>query len=646
MADIDVEQNDGFVYVTATVAGQNAFDFDFLAYTGDSVRVTYKPDTADEVPLELGVDYTVSGLSQEAGGAIALIGAYAGVMLEDDQLLIYRSTPIQRLFDYQQAGDFRADVVNRELDTMIMIDQENRRDVDRSIKVPLGSNPIIVYVAPGQVSAFDADGNIIGSGLTTEELAALIGTDAGRALVYPALPADPVYNAGGRRIGNMAAGVDPGDAVTKAQLDANVSDLYTVADRAAIAALPTGGNVKSVFLQEAGRQGIFTWDATNRSALVTADPLQAISVAPAASPTGAAGAWVRAEFEKLNFLWFGAKGDNVVNCSPALNAAITLSSHLLNKKIYVPPNLPGLTYRMLSAISVPAGTHRLNIEGDNPGNTTLYFSGIGPNYVLRLDKALADTAYFHSIENITIRGDTTGTRMFGALVTDASYVKWSNVQFYGLADGLTYRGTSAFSNYHEMVTFYDISGIGVKFLGFQGGGHYTFVHCTFSGQYGMQGDTASGVSGLTLLQCNFEQCVDAEFVWSGDLFGFDANVRCEGCNSTFGLLIAPQPGKYAGGIDIHGSGFGADAGAYIPLHLGGSGGTVAGWKFSGNIATYAGVGTSFVKINGGVFAGEVSANTGMQDMAGAVDVATAGTFVHNNRDSGGALNEYRGAVAW
>lgn len=148
MADVEVQENDGVLIAVATVAGQNGFDFDFLVYTADTLKVTFQPVGGAAVPLTLDVDFSVSGLGAEGGGTVTLIGAYAGIAEVDDQLLMYRETAIERLFDYQVAGDFRAETVNRELDTMTMWDQELRRDIDRAIKVPLGS-PSVPAIAIG-----------------------------------------------------------------------------------------------------------------------------------------------------------------------------------------------------------------------------------------------------------------------------------------------------------------------------------------------------------------------------------------------------------------------------------------------------------------------------------------------------------------
>lgn len=64
------------------------------------------------------------------------------------------------------------------------------------------------------------------------------------------------------------------------------------ATRAALAAVAASSG-DDAYLTESGRQGKFTFAASNLSSNVTNDPLQGIYVAPASDTTGASGAWVR-----------------------------------------------------------------------------------------------------------------------------------------------------------------------------------------------------------------------------------------------------------------------------------------------------------------------------------------------------------------
>lgn len=152
MAEIPVNENDAIVTVEATVAGQTDFDFDFLVYEGSQVAGIFKDVSAGtETDLTFNEDFTVSGLEQATGGTLSLISLGASVEV-GDMVVVYRNTPIERLTDFVQSGDFRAEDVNREEDMQVMMMQELSRDVSRSVKTPLGE--------PGVVIVPGADGSV------------------------------------------------------------------------------------------------------------------------------------------------------------------------------------------------------------------------------------------------------------------------------------------------------------------------------------------------------------------------------------------------------------------------------------------------------------------------------------------------------
>src|SRR5262249_5505098 len=72
----------------------------------------------------------------------------------------------------------------------------------------------------------------------------------------------------------------------------------TAATKAALAAAPTTQG--PTMLTQRGSEGLFVFDGSNLSAEVAADTKQGIYVAPASTPTGASGAWVRAERDIIN----------------------------------------------------------------------------------------------------------------------------------------------------------------------------------------------------------------------------------------------------------------------------------------------------------------------------------------------------------
>ena len=138
MANIPVNVNDRLIIVTATSNGQTDFDFDFLAFTIDQLAAQHISNNSGvKTDLAPTTDFTATGLNNPNGGTITLIGLS---VLRGDQVVIFGETPIQRLADFQQSGDFFADTVNKEEDLQTMMMQEMQRDVNRSVKVDLGSD--------------------------------------------------------------------------------------------------------------------------------------------------------------------------------------------------------------------------------------------------------------------------------------------------------------------------------------------------------------------------------------------------------------------------------------------------------------------------------------------------------------------------
>lgn len=108
----------------ATTNGQTAFSFDWRADAADQVHAVYRPVGATGRVLVLGVDFSVQGLQNPSGGSILLVGFSAN---KDDVIYIYRDTLIEREKKWQNEGDYKADLVNKEQDNIYMIMQELKR---------------------------------------------------------------------------------------------------------------------------------------------------------------------------------------------------------------------------------------------------------------------------------------------------------------------------------------------------------------------------------------------------------------------------------------------------------------------------------------------------------------------------------------
>jgi hypothetical protein len=136
-----------------------------------------------------------------------------------------------------------------------------------------------------------------------------------------------------------------------AEIESRSAAMVQSADtRDALAAL--SDTSRPALLIESGREGIFAYDPSDRSAEVAVDTAQGKYVAPAFDTTGASGAWVRSHSGAADPRWFGAALDGIADDKSALTAAIAVARH-----VRIPS---GHILRTTGEIELPDGTF---IEG-------------------------------------------------------------------------------------------------------------------------------------------------------------------------------------------------------------------------------------------------------------------------------------------
>lgn len=165
MAEISITANDRRSGPYTATAGQTVFDYDFPVYANTELEVTYTPAaTGIDQTLVLTTEYTVTGVGAEAGGTVVLVTPAA----VGDQVVIEGQQPIQRISDFQEAGDFLAVVLNKEMDRVVMMIQEFARDDGRRVQLPV-SDPVANMILPKKADraslffAFDAAGEPLAS---------------------------------------------------------------------------------------------------------------------------------------------------------------------------------------------------------------------------------------------------------------------------------------------------------------------------------------------------------------------------------------------------------------------------------------------------------------------------------------------------
>src|SRR5690606_33137842 len=100
-------------------AGQTVFNYTFLILDAAHIQVLrIRGDVEEE--LELDVDYTVTGVGEEAGGTIVLsAGAEEG-----DIITLYGRLPIERVANYPGWRSIPNNAIDQELDRMTIALQE------------------------------------------------------------------------------------------------------------------------------------------------------------------------------------------------------------------------------------------------------------------------------------------------------------------------------------------------------------------------------------------------------------------------------------------------------------------------------------------------------------------------------------------
>ncbi len=131
-----------------------------------------------------------------------------------------------------------------------------------------------------------------------------------------------------------------GSRADDALAHAAVAGQYDAAVRVALGQLPTNSKLRlqaasigilagfrvadltagtQAYLSDKWRYGDFEWQAIDMSALVAADPYQAIYVAPAEQPSGSQGAWRRNHDGDARLGWAGVRPDGVTDWQAQIN---------------------------------------------------------------------------------------------------------------------------------------------------------------------------------------------------------------------------------------------------------------------------------------------------------------------------------------
>lgn len=146
----------------------NVYAYGFKIFLESELRVTVVDAAGLETELVLNTDYSVSGVGQTSGGNVTLINASqawlnSGNLATGYNLTVRRVRQLKQLTDIRNQGDFYPEAHENTFDQLVMLDQQQQDELDRSLKLPeteAGSNfelPPLVNRA-NQFLGFNASG--------------------------------------------------------------------------------------------------------------------------------------------------------------------------------------------------------------------------------------------------------------------------------------------------------------------------------------------------------------------------------------------------------------------------------------------------------------------------------------------------------
>lgn len=121
----------------------DTYSYNFKIFEASDLEVTVR-DTDDlETLLTHSVDYDVTGAGLAAGGTIVLAG---GALADDFVLTIRRVVDLEQETDIRNQGGLFPEAIESQFDRLVMIDQQQQDEIDRSMKLPSTVDPSIVDV--------------------------------------------------------------------------------------------------------------------------------------------------------------------------------------------------------------------------------------------------------------------------------------------------------------------------------------------------------------------------------------------------------------------------------------------------------------------------------------------------------------------
>jgi hypothetical protein len=534
-----------------TYAGNGStqvFSVNYYFLADSHLQVVLITTAGVETVQTLTTNYTVTGAGNEAGGSITmLVAPPTGV-----SVVIQRVVPATQETDYLANDPFPAESHERALDKLTMLVQQNERENDRSLKIPLSAVPT-----------------------TSTELPAPVGNKL------------LAWNSNASAVINF----DPADIITIVGQQTSYGDVFT------------GNGITTAFTLTRSPGSVFGIDVSingvtqvpNVDYTLGGTTLTFTSAPPAAASqilaryaevytsydadaqdvrylpagTGAVTTNVQAKLrETVSVKDFGAVGDGVTDDSAAFQAAVATLTSAGGKMIFVPKGVYVTSFEL---------GYGQQIVGESARGSTLLKPPAGASYVITIKATVSprqhcqirnmtihnpngvtncDGIYFnsanvanindnHTVENVYINGFRYGVYVTGRQIL-TSYL---NVEIDQCVKGMNVvsdPSNYAYNlNYFQMCRFVDCEEEGVRITGYNIANKFT--NCNIEGNNtnkigGIAGMYVENAEGLFLDNPYFEAngngtAVDAINPLSNSIGLYLSGERCFNLRVTNGWMV-------------------------------------------------------------------------------------------------------------
>jgi len=125
----------------------DTYSYSYKIFANTDLLVTVRNTSDVETTLTLTTDYTVTGVGSSSGGNVVLVNSAQAWLDGDGDLLtgyvltIRRVRPIKQLTDIRNQGAFYPETHEDTFDSLVMIDQQQQDELDRSMKLSETTDP-------------------------------------------------------------------------------------------------------------------------------------------------------------------------------------------------------------------------------------------------------------------------------------------------------------------------------------------------------------------------------------------------------------------------------------------------------------------------------------------------------------------------